>query len=175
MPGFILCGLQDFGLQVHLLCKTDICSNAMKDAANTSEDWTSFLHLHCSPSVPGEADRVPACFQHALLQVCQQLSSPAENFVKRSQKHMAQAHSALNPHSAYCGCTSGTRSYHSAGISGLCSMLVAEVGTSDYQTCSAVSSRYACAQHWQSLQPLMAAADISLHETIISVRPVNML
>ncbi|KAK9817637.1 hypothetical protein WJX74_010962 [Apatococcus lobatus] len=46
---------QDFGLQVHLLCNMDICSSAMKDAANTCGDWRGFLQLHCGAPVAGAA------------------------------------------------------------------------------------------------------------------------
>ncbi|KAK9867156.1 hypothetical protein WJX84_004053 [Apatococcus fuscideae] len=47
--------VQDFGLQVHLLCDVERCSSVLKEAADTFGDWKAFLCLHCDvPSTAGE-------------------------------------------------------------------------------------------------------------------------
>ena len=40
---YISVTVQDFGLQVHLLCNTGICSSAMRGAADSCGDWRVFL------------------------------------------------------------------------------------------------------------------------------------
>lgn len=46
---------QDFGLQVHLLCDVEHCSNVLKEAADTFQDWRAFLCLHCDVPPSGES------------------------------------------------------------------------------------------------------------------------